>query len=60
VHDDGTGCRCPGASKGSFNLDELEASAELIGGHLCVDQHDQHGTTIALWMPCRQAGGSKQ
>lgn len=54
VHDDGNGCRCKSAHNGARLLDDIEASAQLIGGHLCVDNDDQHGTTIALWLPCRQ------
>jgi signal transduction histidine kinase len=54
VHDDGNGCRCQNAANGALKLEAIEASAQLIGGHLCVDNDDQHGTTIALWMPCGQ------
>jgi signal transduction histidine kinase len=54
VHDDGSGCRCQSARNGAPLLADIEASAQLIGGHLCIDNDDQLGTTIALWLPCRQ------
>lgn len=54
VHDDGHGCRCQSVEQDGLSLDDIKASAQLVGGHLCIDNNDQHGTTIALWLPCRQ------
>lgn len=54
VHDDGSGCRCQSVQSGAPCLEDIKASARLVGGHLCIDSSDQHGTTIALWLPCQQ------
>ena len=54
VHDDGNGCRCQEHGQDNYELEDIHACARLMGGHLCVDNQEDAGTTIALWMPLQQ------
>jgi signal transduction histidine kinase len=51
VHDDGFTCRCQ-ETRGSDDLEDVEACTQLIGGHLCYDSQGSRGNTLALWLPC--------
>lgn len=50
IHDDGH-CQCRGNGS-QMALEDVEACASLVGGHLRVDVSQEHGNTVALWMPC--------
>ncbi|MDW8317148.1 MAG: hypothetical protein RMN53_04760 [Anaerolineae bacterium] len=54
VHSD-SGCFCPSRAHGAFDLEDLEASAHLVGGHLHIEGDERRGATVAVWMPCRDA-----
>lgn len=50
VHDDGQcQCRSNGAQS---TLEDVQACASLVGGHLWFEVGQERGNTVALWMPC--------
>ncbi len=51
IHDDGD-CLCQAAGHRPQEIEDMEARAQLIGGHFCFDSHNQGGNTFAVWLPC--------
>lgn len=48
-------CFCRSAASSTLDLEDLEASAHLVGGHLHIEGDERCGATVAVWMPCRDA-----